>query len=839
MRFVVCVAALLVGAATLLLELALTRLYGFLDSPARAFVTLALSFFGAATGALITHRVGWHPRRRPGIAAAGAAAGSAFAALATSAAGYGLFTAFVLGDWVLLWLAWVGLGTALAALYQMAPRMAGFVAAAQLLGAGLAAVAFPALLAALTPPGSAFLSSLLLALAALVIGGTGLVAGRSDRDATIAVDDDLEEGRGWKRVLAGVATGLLGLVGALALPAHLLGGWAPADPEQIAAPKPLFNSVGVGEESETIVFSRWSSAGRTDVTESPRAPDARWVYQDGAFVGLMHRTSGAGSTGGGGVGAQALRADIGNLPFLLPGAKDRVLVIGAGGGQQVLMALAGGAREVVVAEPTAAQLEAARSLADYNGGVFDRPQVRVVPLDARAFLRASGEQFDVIVLTLASAGPAQPGGAMAGSHLFTQQAFGDYMDALRQDGRLVVELRDEEELLRAFSTAFQTWTSRGAAPREAVRRLIALNNQPAAQQSGGEARIVLPLLTVRKTPYLEDEMRDLAQVLSQTPFLPLFLPHLEQQSLQLYPALAAMALQDVGPAGVQAQAPYDIRPATDARPFFYEASKGLPWFFLLTPLVLAAIVGGVAWLCRRPVWDAADGGGVAEAEAAAFLEQALPWRFLGFAAAIGGGWGFTLLPLLHRIPPLWGQPALSGPVVYGALFLGAAAGSLLAMLRPGALRPTIGWACLAGGALGVALLELLPLVAGGLVGHGTEVRVAVAVALLAPLGLCLGVPLPAALRVLASAGHGSWAALLVAVHLLAMAVAQVYAYGLGLAWSLTVPAVLGGVCLFAAFMMAGLRALTIDIDENAATSTAGDGTQTADHTPFQRPATVV
>jgi|GEM_PF-2182513 len=826
-RVVCSAAAALIGAALLIQELAFTRLFGYLYPPNRVILILGLGAFGLAAGALVAHRFGWHQDRRLGLAATGAALAGALTVALTVASTTAFFVSLGIAEILLSFLVSFGAGMALAALYGVTPRSAGVIAGAQLLAGGIAALAAPSLLGWLSPATTALLSALLEGMAALICGIASVAQRRTVRPVT---DSDLDDPGGGRivRVLGIAITALFALFAVAAPALQFATAWSQADPNRIVSPKSLFISVGVGPQSEAVVFQHWDGHSRTEVTEAPSTAAVKWVYQDGSFSGLMHRT-------GAGEGApEPARQDIGNVPFLVSGAKERVLVIGAGGGQEVLLALSSGARDVVVAEPADGVVAASRALAGFNGGWVDRPGVRVVSQDGRTFLHASGEQFDVIYLTFASSGVALPGGAVTGADLLTIEAFGDYMDALRQDGRLVVRLRDEQELLRAFNTAFQTWTGRGAAPLEAIRRLVALNNEPAAERQGGEGAIALPLLTVRKSPYLQDEIRAMVNVLGQLPYPPLFLPHFEQESMEIFPPLAALAVEGAGPAAIEGSAPYDVRPVTDSRPFFFETFKGIPWFVFIAPLGAAALVGGLAWLCRRPVWDGVDTLAQADAEAASFLESEVPWRYAGFAALVGGAWGFTVPPLLHRLTPLHGYPALSGSVIYGGLLVGAGIGALLtSAFRPNGLRPVIGWAGLAGGVLAIAGQLMLPLITGGLAGQGDVARLGTAALLLVPLGVCLGVPLPAAVRLLAGSGRGSWALLSVALLMLGDAMGRFLAFALGLTWGFTTPTVLGGICLFGVFLIAGLRALALPADELDALPVA---VAPADHAAYQRPA---
>jgi SAM-dependent methyltransferase len=627
----------------------------------------------------------------------------------------------------------------------------------------------------------------------------------------------------WRRfagLLVPAAGTVLALAAAGSLPLSLArGGWAPAA-GSVASAKSLFASVRDPSAGERTVYSVWDGFGRTDVTEPATTSDLKWVYVDGSVAGLMPRADSS-------TAAAALTADLAYLPFSLPGTRDKVLVIGAGGGQEIAMALAAGAREVVATEASPGVIRAGRRFAAFNGGVFDHPAVRVVNQDGRTYLRSADEQFDVIYVTLAASGVAQPAGTASGRYLYTLEAFGDYLDHLRQDGRLALKVRDEHELTRAFNTAFQALTRRGATPVQAIRRLLAVNDQPLAQRQG--VAVALPVLTMRKTPYLEDEARAVFEALRQTPYTPLFVPFLEQLS-----PLGAFAVEEIGPAAIEAGAPYEIRPASDASPFFFYAGKGPPGLLVIAPVLVLAATGVVLLLARRPGVEAIDpdaAGGV-PAEAAAFLEDEVPWRFVGFVALVAAGAELVQLPAIHRLGLLVGEPARSATVALAGLLLGGAAGSVLAQrVAPAALRPAIGWAALGTGLYAVGLLELLPMADVAAAGLAPAGRAAVAAGLIAPLGVGIGVPFPSAVRLLATARRGAWAALLWSVAALAGAVASFVALALGMAWSFTLATALGACCAFGAFMMAGLRLLAAD--DAAVETPSADGADTA---RFRRPA---
>jgi hypothetical protein len=799
---VVCAGTAFVAGGLILLEFGLTRVYAFLFPGSGVFALLALASSGLVTGGLVAHRLGWDQARRASLAAVGAALAGLLFAGAIAAALALVIVNSALVDGLVAYLAYGCAGVALAAAYTQVPGRAGAVFAAQLAGGGLAAACAPPLLDAVGPVNAGLGGA-----AAVAAGGlchAAIAAWRAARAQAGAATSEGEDEEGRLGRVGGVLVSVVGGVLALAtialLPLNAGTGLIRVAPGDVASPKPLFASVQDSQAPERVSYTEWDSVGRVDVADPVNNPDAKWLYLDGDVVGLMHRT--------GSPAAAAMAGDIGFLPFALPGTRDKVLIIGGGGGQEIAMALAAGATEVVVAEPAPGVSRAAQQVPGFSGSLYSNAAVRTVVDDGRTFLRSTDEQFDVIYLTLSSGAVTQPGGVTSGSYLYTLEAFDDYLNHLRQDGRIAIRLRDEHEFLRAFNTAFQSLTRRGSTPLEAIRRLLAVNNQLVAQQQGGG--IALPLLTIRKTPYIESEARAIFETLQGSPYPPLFVPFLEESS-PLGGLAGAFVVEEAGPPVVEAQAPYRISPATDSSPFFFYAGKGIPWALVIAAVFVAAVTGGLLFLARRPAADVVDTASATAAEAAAFLDDEVPWRFVGFVLLVGAGTALVQLPYPHQVFLLVGRPELAAAIVPAALLIGGALGAALSQrVSVGVLRPFIGWAALGAGLYAVALMELMPMAAQAAAGEDLTARAATAAALLAPLGVALGVPFPCAVRLLAGAQRGSWAALLWALAAAAAAASSLLALAAGMAWSFAVPTAMGALCLLAAFLMAGLRFLVVD-----------------------------
>src|SRR5688500_11896656 len=118
---VVCAGTAFVAAGLMLLELCLTRLYAFLFPGSGVFALLALASSGLATGALLVHRLGWDPARRPRLAAVAATLAGLLAAGAIAVALMLAPINSAVLDALVAFLAFVGAGAALAAAYGQAP----------------------------------------------------------------------------------------------------------------------------------------------------------------------------------------------------------------------------------------------------------------------------------------------------------------------------------------------------------------------------------------------------------------------------------------------------------------------------------------------------------------------------------------------------------------------------------------------------------------------------------------------------------------------------------------------------------------------------------------------
>jgi hypothetical protein len=482
--------------------------------------------------------------------------------------------------------------------------------------------------------------------------------------------------------------------------------------------------------------------------------------------------------------------------------RPRLLIFEPGGGLDVLLALEKRARSVVAVEedPSVVDLIASR-FSPRAGRVYGDPRVRVVRASPRAYLARAGRPFDVVELALSENFRAVTAGAfsLTESYLLTREGFRALLARLAPDGLLVVhrwlQLPPTEEL-RAAGLVAQALGDEGASPRRSLAALRSFSTMLVLAKregfSGPEIAAIRAFARERRFdlvyhPGIRQRDANRFNVLRHDPYFPSF----------------RRLLAD--PVRFYDDYDYDVVPPTDDRPFFFHFFKweqtpdvlrllgktwqpfgGAGYLIVLALLLLVAILSLV--LVAVP---------------AAIMLRGRQWargvrgEWLSTSVYFGGlGLGFLLVEvaLVQRFILFLEQPAYSFAVVLFGLLLFSGFGSALSARMP--WRATLA-------ALVVAIFLypwLLSTTFSALLPEGFAVRVVVALLVLAPLGLLMGVPFP---RGLASLGRStpSWLPLAWGVNGFASVIGAVLAAVIALSW--------GFGSVFLASALSYLLALTV------------------------------
>ncbi len=727
----------LVALGTLMFEILLTRIFSVTMWYHFAFVAISVARFGMTVGALVVYLAPRaFPPERLGARLAGSALLFALTAVLAFVGHLGIplkpegslgDLALLVGTYVLFAVPFLFSGVCICLVLTRFPRQVSSLYAADLAGAALGCIVLRYALGITDGPTAVFLVALLATAGAYAF-------------ARAAACRRLARGCGSLGLLLAVFVAINTLLASWQMPLIRIR-WVKGDMET----KPL--------------FEKWNSFSRVTVTGDPKLiqgprgwgmspacpPDLRVrdlrLAIDGGAATMLIGFDGDLAQG------EELRYDVSNIAHYLR-SRASVLVIGSGGGRDVLSALVFGQKAVLAVEINGDITAAVNGrFGDFTGHLDRYPQVRFVTDEARSFITRSRESFDLIQISLIDTWAATAAGAfvLSENSLYTVEAWDILLRHMTPDGIFTVTrwyVGDRPgEMYRLATLAHAALRRRGIERPRACMAIVRCGS--------------VGTLLVSPQPFSDRDLDTLDRVADAMQFEVVLSPRVAAD-----PFFAAIAsADDLAP--VMARFPLNIAPPTDDSPFFFHmlrlrdvlhpglAEQGVVTFnqravvvlgvLLATVLVLTllCIVVPLLLTLRRTS-----------------LRGAAP-HFVFFAAI---GFGFMLVEVsqMQRLIVFLGHPTYGLSVVLFALLLSSGLGSY-----------TTGKATTSRAALGRLGALLVALVAFGMVtpamvtayqSAATPVRIGVAFALLFALGFPMGMPFPLGMRAAAerTAGLTPW-----------------------------------------------------------------------------------
>jgi hypothetical protein len=468
--------------------------------------------------------------------------------------------------------------------------------------------------------------------------------------------------------------------------------------------------------SARVAQTGWNAYSRIDAVEGFGAPYLARLYIDSdAWTSILEWDGNLDSV-------KDMRNWYRALPFkLAPNANT--MVIGPGGGSDVLVALASGSRKVTAIELNPLMLQFVRHYGSRAGNLYNRPDVEVIQSEGRNFISRTTGKYDVIYLGFVDswASVASGGLSLSENYLYTTEAFRGYYDRLSDDGMLVV-LRWDVDIPRLVSNSVALL---GA--EEASKRIVAL----VEKRTGGRDDQPQMIFMLRKRPFTAEET---AEIMDEwTSARPILVPgrHADAPYADLLSGKKTLAQYD-------ADSPKRVGPVFDDSPFYFATERPLGMPARMRTALSALVLPVAALLVLFTLFGKPKREPIGPYAAS-----------IVYFASLGLGFITVELALLQNLTLLLGHPIFTLSVLLFTLLAAGGIGSSLSRTIPART------ACIAVAILGVIYALTLPAVVPKLLALGFTARVAIAIAFIAPLGLAMGVPFP---RGLSRAGTGSLAA---------------------------------------------------------------------------------
>ena len=456
-----------------------------------------------------------------------------------------------------------------------------------------------------------------------------------------------------------------------------------------------------------ITQTGWNAYSRIDAVEGiDRSELARLFIDSDAWTGVREWDGQIDH-------AKDLKDSYRALPFrLVPNAET--LIIGPGGGPDVVAALASGAHKVTAVEMNPLMLKFVRHYGPRAANLYDRPDVEAILSEGRNFISRTDKKFDIILLGFVDswASVASGGLSLSENYLYTAEAFRAYYDHLTDNGMLVI-LRWDSDVPRLVSNSVANLGAQAASDR-----IVTLMEK----QTGGDNPPQM-LFMLRKRPFTAEETAEIKQ--KWTIAEPLIMPGGPTPPL-IGDVLAGKSTLSQ----YEEKSPRLVGPVTDDSPFYFAIERPFGMPTRIADSLLRWLLGPSAGMLALFAFFGRPQRGRVGPYTGSVI----------YFAALGFGFIAIELALLQNLILLVGHPIFTLSVLLFTLLAMGGIGSGLS------LRVPMWVSCVAVAVIGALEAIALPRLVPALLWLPLWGRIACAIVLIAPLGLVMGMPFPSGLR---------------------------------------------------------------------------------------------
>ena len=498
-----------------------------------------------------------------------------------------------------------------------------------------------------------------------------------------------------------------------------------------------------GFEETKVLFSKWNSFSRITV-EGAFDTGVEIKIDADAATGISKDASNSA------IHQDALESLSGLAHNLKRDAN--VLIIGPGGGNDVMVARVFGQKQITAVEINpiiAHDVMSSEPFKSYSGSIYQQPNVRLVVDEGRSFIRNSNERFDIIQGTMVDTWAATAAGAfsLSENNLYTVEAFKDYVTHLTDDGALTMTrwyFEPPDQLLRLITLTRAMMSELGIT--NPARHIMLVRDA----RSGYDRTPATYIF--KKSEFTDDEVRSIENVSRSVGFELLFTPLTRPSNV------FTQMIEAPDPASLWASYETNVEPTRDNNPFFFnsvrmanlwrviEGTTGewqktnlgtsilIALLGITSALVLLFIIGPLVLVRGRAL---ATGAGT-------------KLSYLLYFACLGAGFIIVEMAMIQKFILFLGHPVYSLAVILFSVLAFSAIGSYLSgRIDEQRLNQALMKLLIVLVLLVMVYVVALPPIFYGLVGLAREIRIVLAVVLMAPLAMVMGMPMPIGIRLLA------------------------------------------------------------------------------------------
>jgi predicted membrane-bound spermidine synthase len=360
------------------------------------------------------------------------------------------------------------------------------------------------------------------------------------------------------------------------------------------------------------------------------------------------------------------------LPFEISNDVNNTLVIGSGGGEDVLVALAGGSKKVTAVEINPLIISRAKQFGSSAGNLYERKEVELFIDDGRRFISSSDSKYDRIVIKLVDSWAAQLAGgyALSENYLYTVEAFRQYLCHLDEDNGMLVMVRWNFELPRLMPLVAESLRQekKGGSSEDIRKQILVVENRPGLYFESNNKQTIYPvLLIIKNNPFTDSEINlakerianNNARVIAmpggyiQPPYDTLLLDKNYYHNQQLQESDLRAILK--------------LKPPTDDSPFYF-AKEQVPNQMIL---LLETVLGVSAVLALLLIYYSRRN------RALTITSSTSSWFHMIFVIFIGLGFMFLEITFIQKFLLLLGTPIMALTIILFSILLSSGIGAYL------------------------------------------------------------------------------------------------------------------------------------------------------------------
>lgn len=442
-----------------------------------------------------------------------------------------------------------------------------------------------------------------------------------------------------------------------------------------------------------------------------------------------------------------LKYDLTALGYFLR-QKPNVCVIGVGGGKDVQTAIAFGSRKITGIDINPVFINLLQHRFNKFSGLSDHPEVTLKTDEARSFLSHSKENYDIIQMSLVDTWAATGAGAfsLSENNLYTVEAWKTFLNRLSDTGLLTVSRwynsEDLGETGRLVSLAVASAYQAGIGEPQKHIALVTINN--------------LANLIFSKQAFSQTAVLGLKQRINELQFHPVLIPGEVCTNPVLKNIISAVSLSDLEKR--VEEYPLNYKPPTDENPYFFNMlrvsklnfrsfrdQQGVMSGNLQATITLLALIGCLPFFAIATIIIPLF------LKQRSFFSNSRTKYEAAYFSLIGAGFMLTEIALIQRLSVFLGHPAYALVVLLFTMILSTGIGSFLSKKiiseRMLALYPVIAAAIIV--SIGLALPEIT----SSMITESMAIKITTSVAVIFPLGFCLGWFFPVGMQMVSSSNH--------------------------------------------------------------------------------------